>query len=221
MRNLLSRMSWNSGEARAAVVGLADVAEVVALEGVEGFGDVWFQLRPGPNEAGPGQLRDGGDGVQFGDDAERVPEPVPAFIRKVWVGRDGVGSDDREAGEFDLEFHEIYEDVLGVEFAVSTAAGHLCGRGGGVFGPDGVERLAAFLAGRHFLKTASVSSALRVPVVGRVVLKCLRNWAGFSPLRHQPTVVHDIEDGDHEACDCGLRFGERFGGGGIADAAFL
>ncbi len=51
---------------------------------------------------------------------------------------DGVGSDDREAGEFDLEFHEIYEDVLGVEFAVSTAAGHLCGRGGGVFGPDGV-----------------------------------------------------------------------------------
>ena len=74
----------------------------------------------------------------FGHDAERVPEPVPAFIRKVWVGRDGVGSDDREAGEFDLEFHEIYEDVLGVEFAVSTAAGHLCGRGGGVFGPDGV-----------------------------------------------------------------------------------
>ncbi len=33
-------MSWNSGEARAAVVGLADVAEVVALEGVEDFGDV-------------------------------------------------------------------------------------------------------------------------------------------------------------------------------------
>ena len=150
MRNLLSRMSWNSGEARAAVVGLADVAEVVALEGVEGFGDVGFQLRPEPDEAGPGQLRDGGDGVQFGDDAERVTEPVPAFIREVWVGRDGVGSDDREAGEFDLEFHEIYEDVLGVEFAVSTAAGHLCGRGGGVFGPDGVERLAAFLAGRHF-----------------------------------------------------------------------
>ena len=40
MRNLLSRMSWNSGVARAAVVGLADVAEVVALEGVEDFGGV-------------------------------------------------------------------------------------------------------------------------------------------------------------------------------------
>ena len=75
MRNLLSRMSWNSGVARAAVVGLADVAEVVALEGVEDFGGVGFQLRPGPDQAGPGQLCDGGDGVQFGHDAERVPDP--------------------------------------------------------------------------------------------------------------------------------------------------
>ena len=53
-RNLLSGMSWNSGVARAAVVGLADVAEVVALEGVEDFGGVVFQLRPGPDQAGPG-----------------------------------------------------------------------------------------------------------------------------------------------------------------------
>ena len=97
MRNLLSRMSWNSSVARAAVVGLADVAEVVALEGVEDFGGVVFQLRPGPDQAGPGQLCDGGDGVQFGHDAERVPEPVPAFIRKVSVGRDGVGA---QLGEF-------------------------------------------------------------------------------------------------------------------------
>ena len=97
MRNLLSRMSWNSGVARAAVVGLADVAEVVALEGVEGFGGVVFQLWTGPDQAGPGQLCDGGDGVQFGHDAERVPEPVPAFIRKVSVGRDGVGA---QLGEF-------------------------------------------------------------------------------------------------------------------------
>ena len=31
-----------------------------------------MQLGPGPGQAQPGQLLDGGDGVQFGDDAERV-----------------------------------------------------------------------------------------------------------------------------------------------------
>ena len=31
-----------------------------------------FQLGRGPDKARPGQLLDGGDGVEFGDDAERV-----------------------------------------------------------------------------------------------------------------------------------------------------
>ena len=163
MRNLLSRMSWNSGVARAAVVGLADVAEVVALEGVEDFGGVVFQLRPGPDQAGPGQLCDGGDGVQFGHDAERVPEPVPAFIRKVSVGRDGVGAQlgefagDEAVTGFYFEAGQVLDDVSHCEIPDGA------GRAGGGHFVDvvDVEHLAAgaqfVVAYRHVMPSHSLA----------------------------------------------------------------
>ena len=55
-----------------------------------------------------------------------------------FIHRTASGGDDRKAGELDLEFHAVNghavnghavnEDVLGVELAVSAAAGHLGGR---------------------------------------------------------------------------------------------
>ena len=44
---------------------------------------------------------------------------------------DGVGVDDRESGELDLELREFCEDVLGVDRAHCAATGDVGGGGGG------------------------------------------------------------------------------------------
>ena len=121
-----------------------------------------FQLGPGPDQAGPGQLLDGGDGVQFGDDAEPVSSgkcgldcygvyvEIRELVGDVFHPLDGVVRDERDDfgdRELDLKCHEVNEGLLGVKFAVRTAVGHPGGRvGGGVLVQYGVSGFGQRLA---------------------------------------------------------------------------
>ena len=94
---------------------------------------------------------------------------------------DGVGVDDRESGELDLELREFCEDVLGVDRAVSAATGDVGGvggdgGGGGVFVQDAVAGFGKRLVPWWVVGTAAWRSVWRFRPAGIMRMMVAFSW---------------------------------------------